>query len=172
MRLRLPNRSARAAYGAACACVLLFLAAAVEAPAAEESGPFAALSGSWSGSGTVSISNGSNERIRCRASYDVLDRATSVQLNLRCASDSYNFNLISLVKYASGGAISGSWTESTRNVAGSLSGRASRNQIEAMASGGSFSADLTLVTRGDHQSVAIRSTGAELTGAKVTLTRN
>ena len=33
--------------------------------------PFTAMSGSWSGSGTITTSNGNKERIRCRANYDV-----------------------------------------------------------------------------------------------------
>jgi hypothetical protein len=137
--------------------------------AAAESGPFGVLAGAWSGGGTVSVSNGTNERIRCHATYDVLN-PKSVELSLRCASDSYNFNLLSEINYE-GGAISGSWTEATRNTAGHLTGRASGNQIQVVAQGGSFSADLTLQTRGDHQSVTIRSTGSDVTGASITLTR-
>ncbi|MGZ9188286.1 MAG: hypothetical protein ACXW6R_26805, partial [Candidatus Binatia bacterium] len=36
-----------------------------------QSGPFAGFSGSWSGNGTVALSDGTTERIRCRASYNV-----------------------------------------------------------------------------------------------------
>jgi hypothetical protein len=136
---------------------------------AEESGPFAMLAGSWSGSGTVSISNSPNERIRCNANYDVVN-PNNVQLSLRCASDSYNFNLLSSISNA-GGAISGSWTEATRNTAGHLTGRINGSQIQVAAKGGSFTADLTVQTRGDHQSVTIRSTGSDVTGASITLTR-
>jgi len=136
---------------------------------AQDSRPFAMLAGSWSGGGTVSVSNGTNERIRCNASYDVVNPKT-VQLSLRCASDSYNFNLLSEITYE-GGAISGSWTEATRNAAGRVSGHASGGQIQVVAKGGSFSADLTLQTRGNRQSVTIRSTGSEVTGASITMTR-
>jgi hypothetical protein len=136
---------------------------------AEESGPFAMLAGSWSGSGTVSISNGTNERIRCNANYDVV-HPNNVQLSLRCASDSYNFNLLSSIS-SEGSAISGSWTEATRNTAGHLTGRINGSQIQVAAKGGSFTADLTVQTRGDHQSVTIRSTGSDVTGASITMTR-
>ena len=122
---------------------------------AEESGPFAMLAGAWSGSGTVSVSNGTNERIRCNANYDVVN-PKNVQLSLRCASDSY---------------ISGSWTEATRNTAGHLTGRVNGSQIQVAAKGGSFSADLTVQTRGNHQSVTIHSTGGDVTGASITMTR-
>jgi hypothetical protein len=48
------------------------------------------------------------ERLRCRASYGVAERGENLTLNLRCASDSYNFDLAGDVAYR-GGAISGSW---------------------------------------------------------------
>jgi hypothetical protein len=35
--------------------------------------PFAELVGSWSGSGTIDLSNDRHEPIKCRASYDVLE---------------------------------------------------------------------------------------------------
>ena len=36
---------------------------------AAASGPFADFVGSWSGTGTISLANGSSERIRCQAAY-------------------------------------------------------------------------------------------------------
>jgi hypothetical protein len=135
---------------------------------AEQAGPFAALRGSWSGSGIITMSSGANERIRCRAAYQAGSR--DLQLTLRCASDSYNFNLASDV-HSEGGALSGSWTEATRNASGSISGRVSGSQIEATAKGGSFAANLLLVTRGARQSVSIRAAGADITGVDIALNR-
>ena len=36
-----------------------------------QSGPFTGFSGSWSGNGAVALSDGTTERIRCKASYNV-----------------------------------------------------------------------------------------------------
>ncbi|HTF77940.1 MAG TPA: hypothetical protein VK620_27135, partial [Bradyrhizobium sp.] len=33
--------------------------------------PFTAMAGSWSGGGVVDLSDGTQERLRCRASYNV-----------------------------------------------------------------------------------------------------
>jgi hypothetical protein len=55
--------------------------------------PFGQLAGSWSGLGTIDLSNARHEPIKCRASYDVLDGQNKLQLNIHCASDSYNFDL-------------------------------------------------------------------------------
>jgi hypothetical protein len=139
-------------------------------PVAAASGPFAALAGSWSGEGTVMVSNGTNERLRCRATYHVQGQGQDLDLNLRCASDSYNFNLLSTAR-SEGGAISGSWSETTRNASGSLSGRASGRQILVSARGGSFAANLLVVTHDNRQSVSIRATGADVTGADIMLSR-
>ena len=77
--------------------------------------PFTAMAGSWSGGGVIDTSDGGRERLRCRAAYDVGAAGTQLRLNLRCASDSYTFDLASDVQYR-GGAISGSWSEASRNA--------------------------------------------------------
>ena len=38
---------------------------------AQAGGPFAGMAGNWSGGGTVTLDDGSRERIRCRATYQV-----------------------------------------------------------------------------------------------------
>lgn len=50
-------------------------------------GPFDNLRGAWSGVGTIALTNGSQERIRCRASYNPSD--PNLRMTLVCASDSY-----------------------------------------------------------------------------------
>lgn len=150
--------------------VLMPLASTQESAGAAE-GPFAGLAGSWSGSGKIMTSSGSNERVRCRATYAVAAGGKNLQQSLRCASDSYNFELRSNVS-ADGNAISGWWSETTRNVNGRISGRVRGNEIEALVDTAGFSAALTLVTQGSRQSVAIRSSGQELSGVSITLSRN
>ena len=61
--------------------------------AAAQSPPFAGLAGSWAGSGSISLSDGSKERLRCKATYQVSDGERRLQQSLRCASDSYRFDL-------------------------------------------------------------------------------
>lgn len=135
--------------------------------------PFQRLAGQWSGSGTIDLASGARERIRCRAAYDVLDRQNNLQLNIRCASESFNFDLRASAIYA-GGAISGTWSEGTRNVAGTISGRASGEHVEVLATTPSFSASLSLTTRGNRQSVFIRPQDAQssIKGASISLHRD
>src|SRR5437879_7388677 len=81
----------------------------VSAGHAQSGGPFAGFDGAWSGNGTVALSDGTTERIRCKASYKVA--GTSLKQSLQCASDSYKFNLSSDVT-SQGDRISGNWTAS------------------------------------------------------------
>ena len=139
---------------------------------ASKESPFAPLAGSWSGAGTIDLANGKHEPIKCRASYDVLENQNKLQLNLHCASQSYNFDLRASATY-SGGAITGNWSESSRNAAGTLSGKVEGTGFQVVAKGQSFSANLNLATRGANQSVTIKSQDAqaEVRGATITLRR-
>jgi len=158
---------ARAWSGAALALAFLLLSVAAHAQGA---GPFGSMSGSWSGGGTISLSSGANERIRCRAAYDVGSGGRALQLSIRCASDSYNFDLAGSV-VSQGGAITGTWSESTRGVNGTVSGRAGGNQIQVYAQGSGFSAGLSMATHGNRQSVEIRPSGADITAVSIALAR-
>jgi hypothetical protein len=165
-RRQLHHQALRAGTLAVLLCALASAGSAQRGPA----GPFAGLGGSWSGSGSLRLQDGGTERVRCRATYAVGEGGVALHQNLRCASDSYRFDLNSNVTYQ-GGAISGSWSETTRNVQGGVSGRASAGQIDARVDGPGFAANLALTTRGDRQNVSIASAGTELSSVAITLTR-
>jgi hypothetical protein len=154
----------------ASAAVAALLPAIVSGHAEAASGPFANMAGSWSGGGTLTMSSGQSERLQCRASYSVAEDGRSLRLNLRCASDSYDFNLAGDVQYERG-AIAGSWSESSRNAAGTISGRADGNRIEAVARGNNFSASLALTTASGRQSVVIEPQGTDVRTVAVRLNR-
>jgi hypothetical protein len=165
------SRSSTAARAHATVMIASAIALSLLAPWSHaQSGPFADLAGSWSGNGTIGMSNGERERIRCRASYAVGAGGDSLRQSLRCASDSYSFDLASNVTH-SAGAIYGSWSEATRGVRGELSGTARGSDIRARADGPSFAANLALSTRGDRQAVTIRATGGDITEVSITLSR-
>lgn len=127
-------------------------------PAFAQSAPFAGLAGAWSGSGTILLSDGSKERLRCRATYRVANGENALQQSLRCASDSYKIELSSDVT-SEGGRVSGSWSEASRGISGTLQGRASGGRIAVVVDAPGFSANLTLSTIGNKQSVSIVSEG-------------
>jgi hypothetical protein len=148
--------------------VAAFMLAA--SPSFAQSGPFNGMEGSWSGTGHILIKDGGSERIRCRATYRVDAAGSGMNQVLRCASDSYRFDLTTNV-VASGSSISGSWSETSRNINGTVGGRVSGNEMNALVEANGFSATLALQTRGNKQTVAIRSQNTDLRGLDITLTR-
>jgi hypothetical protein len=150
---------------------LTLLVASVSGSASyAQSGPFAGMAGNWSGGGTVTLDDGSSERLRCRATYAVGAGGNGLNQSLTCASDSYKFDLSSNV-IAQGSALSGSWSESSRGVNGSIEGRSAANgHIQVVASAPGFTANLTLTTQGNKQSVVITSQTA-FRNASISLSR-
>jgi hypothetical protein len=134
-----------------------------------QSGPFAGFDGSWSGNGTVALSDGTTERIRCKADYKVNGNGLGLKQNLHCASDSYKFDLSSEVT-SQGDRISGNWSERSRNIFGNLQGTAGGGEIEVFVEASGFAANLKLTTRGNRQTVQISSKG-EIRGVNITMTK-
>jgi hypothetical protein len=132
-----------------------------------QSGPFAGLSGSWSGGGTVTLDDGSRERIRCRASYQVA--GAKMAMTLTCASDAYKFNLTADV-VDEGGQVTGSWSESSRGVSGSLQGRGGGGNFQVVASTAGFNSNISLRTAGNKQSVTMRA-DSQFKGADISLSK-
>src|SRR3954466_6431779 len=67
------------------AAVAFFLTVFLASPSLAQSHTFAGMAGVWSGPGTVTLDDGSNERIRCRATYKVA--GANMEMVLTCASD-------------------------------------------------------------------------------------
>jgi hypothetical protein len=132
-------------------------------------GPFLGLSGHWSGAGTVTLTNGATERLRCKAAYTVNPTGKALQQTLRCASDSYRLDISSNV-ISEGGSLSGSWAEVSRGVSGYISGRASGAEIVANVAAAGFTARLDVRIQGDKQSVTIRPQGGtEVSAVSISL---
>ncbi len=151
------------------ACVVAGMTVAASACHAQ-SGPFSGLEGAWSGTGVVQIADGGSERIRCRATYTVGSDGNNLQQVLRCASDSYRFDLNSNVTNR-GGALTGSWSEASRGINGGVEGQATNGQINALVTANGFAASLSMIARGNRQTIGINSENAQLKGVQITLAR-
>src|ERR1700712_4593251 len=107
---------------------------------AQSSSPFIGFDGAWSGTGTVTLSDGTTERIRCKADYKVNGSGLGLKQNLHCASDSYKFDLSSdVTRY--GDRIAGNWSERSRNIFGNLQGTAGGGQIDVFVEASGFAAN-------------------------------
>ncbi|PSO16936.1 hypothetical protein C7G42_19215 [Bradyrhizobium sp. MOS003] len=146
---------------------VLFAAGIVNSESKAQSGPFAPMAGNWSGGGVVTLDDGSTERIRCRAKYAPI--GPTLEMSLTCASDAYKFNLGANVK-AEGSAITGSWSEASRNISGSLQGRGGGGSFDVVASAAGFNANIALKTSGNKQTVTMRA-DSQFRGANISLSR-
>jgi hypothetical protein len=156
--------SIRLAGGLMLAAALLLAAL----PASGETGLFDYLIGTWSGTGTVKLVEGGREKIKCRATYEVPE-STTAKLRLTCASDTYKITLTGSMQYRDG-VITGSWTEITRNVEGTFTGRINGNQI-VLNTSGIIAAVLTVTTTGPSQTVVLKLEGAKVSSVSITLKR-
>src|SRR5215207_5895493 len=141
------------------------------AASAQDATLFAGLSGSWSGSGTVRLQNGTTERLRCDASYKLAPSGGTLRQDLRCKSDSYKVDLKTTV-INQGGAISGTWVESVKSVEGRISGQATPGQIRARAQAPGITVTLSVATKGDQQTISLRSQGDDSTQVSIVLRRS
>jgi hypothetical protein len=150
------------------AAAILFGASASTTPLnAQAGGPFAGMAGNWSGGGTVTLDDGSRERLRCRASYAVA--GAQMTMTLTCASDAYKFQLGANV-VDQGGAVSGNWPETSRNISGALQGRGGAGSFDVVASTAGFNANISLRTTGNRQSINMRA-DSQFRAAAISLSR-
>jgi hypothetical protein len=125
------------------------------------------MAGTWSGAGSVTLDDGSRERIRCRAVYRV--GGVNMVMSLTCASDAYKFSLQADV-VAQGSTISGNWTEASRGISGSLQGRGGGGNFQVAVNAAGFNANLSMRTSGNRQSVSI-SADSGFRSASISLAR-
>jgi hypothetical protein len=126
------------------------------------------MAGSWSGTGTVTLSSGEIERVRCRMTYVVENGDKSLRQDLRCASDSYTLDVESKLFFnADAGRVSGTWSETNYGTGGFFSGSGRGAQIDAKVEGNNFDAIIVVITKGNEQSVTIRPDGTDVTEVAV-----
>lgn len=147
-----------------------FVAAGPAAAVAASAGPFGPFIGNWQGRGTITSTNGSQEPITCRATYEGGDGDRSLTQTLVCASDSFRLNIQSNA-VAQGGSLQGQWQETTRNVQGQLSGDISRGDYEGMVTGPGFTAQISLRAAGKRQAVRIQPSAGDIQNVEITLTK-
>jgi len=139
----------------------------------EVPGFFAQMEGSWRGEGSLTLSDGASERIRCRADYLVEQNGHKLQQDMRCASDSYTMNVLSDLTYKpDAGIVTGSWEETSNGFKGLVTGPAKDGHMKAWVVGKNFRAELAVVTWGNNQTVTIRPQQLEVTEVAVKMKRD
>ena len=151
------------------ACSLLITIFTVAPACAQQS--FDTVAGSWSGSGSMKPSDGPRERVRCKIDYVSKNAGQSVKMNVRCASDAYKMDLSANID-ENATTLSGNWFESTYRQGGSVSGQNVNGLIEAKVEGQTFTALLTVRTKGNRQSFVMESPGAWISQVSIELARD
>ena len=90
--------------------------------------------------------------------------------SLTCASDSYKFNLAGNV-IARGGVLTGTWSEQPATSAETWKAAAAPASFRSIASAPGFTANISLRTQGNKQSVASRRKAC-FRAASISLTRS
>jgi len=131
---------------------------------------FQNLNGRWTGWGWIELASGDRERVRCRITFTLTGGKQASQ-NLRCASVSYKIDATSIL-INSAGAISGSWSETTYDARGSITGRASKKHMAINLIGNNLSAGMSVTSEGEcTQRLKIRPRGVDIRIISVGLKR-
>lgn len=135
---------------------------------ASHAAPINDLPGRWSGWGSVTMSNGTSEQVKCVATYFVDGGGAQVRQNLRCASTSYKIDATAKLNNADG-QLTGEWEEKTYAAIGSVAGRFTGNGFNVSIQGPAFSAAMAVTTTGCKQSISITPTGFDISRINIGL---
>jgi hypothetical protein len=145
----------------------LFLAAIV-APVPAFASPLRDLPGRWSGWGSVTMTNGSSEEVKCVVTYFVGGGGSSLQQNLRCASTSYKIDSTATLNVKNG-QVSGEWQEKIYSANGSVVGRITGNGFNLSIQGEKFNAAMLVMTSNCKQTVSIAPRGSDISKISMSL---
>ena len=129
-------------------------------------GPVTDLPGRWAGFGSIKMSSGETEQMRCVATYFV--EGSGVKQNLRCASAGYKIDATANLTIANG-QVSGDWEEKVWSQTGSISGRMVDNGFNLTINGPGFTAALAMTTTNCKQSLSITPRGYEVSSISMSL---
>lgn len=128
------------------------------------------LEGRWSGWGSIVMSSGASEQVRCVVQYAAGNGGGLVRQSLRCASASYRIDAEAELTI-SDGEVSGKWSERTYGADGGVRGRASDAGLNLTIEGAHFSAAMAVTTGGCKQSITIAPTGIDVARVSITLSK-
>jgi len=151
--------------------LLLLLAGSLQVAAAPPPRLFGSMSGFWMGPGRIEFAGGTSEALLCKAYYTTKDHSDQLSIALRCASTSQKIELRAQL-VAHGPDLTGSWEERTYNASGTVTGKATNQQIALSIDGGGFTATMLVVQDEGQQSVSITTQGVGFTSVIVSLTRD
>ena len=138
---------------------------------AEPSSPFAALLGRWTGEGKLGVKDNAPEIVKCRVTYIAGEDADHLKQTIRCATAGGSIEVQSAVAHAAG-VLSGTWSETTHNINGELTGQVTPRGFRVVVKGGELAANMDIITmRNSQQIVEIQFFHSSLIGLSMVLTK-
>jgi hypothetical protein len=129
--------------------------------------PIADMNGYWTGNGTIALTNGKTERVKCQVIYRV-DGGSQIRQTMRCASADYKIDALAELR-VKGEKVSGSWEEKTYSATGAVSGHFSDNNFVLSIQGGNFSAAMNVSVSDCKQNISISPQGLDVTRISIGL---
>lgn len=128
------------------------------------------MTGYWTGSGSVVLSNGNTERVKCAVTYKISEGGTQIKQSMRCASADYNINASADLN-VKGQSVTGSWEEKTYSAVGEVSGRYTGSNFVLSIKGASFTASMNLTMSDCKQSISIAPQGLDVARISIGLAK-
>lgn len=116
------------------------------------------LAGRWSGWGSVTLSGGQTESVKCVATYTASKDSDGLEQVLRCASASYRIDATTQLVF-DGTAVTGFWNERANATNGRISGQATAAGFNLAIDGQTFSANVVLTASACRHAIAILPQG-------------
>jgi len=132
--------------------------------------PIDDLSGYWSGAGSVTLTSGNTERVKCQVFYKASEGNTQIRQTMRCASTDYAINALAELRVR-GGQVTGSWAEKTYSAKGEVTGRYTGEGFVLSIQGASFTAAMNVTLSNCRQSINISPKGLEVTKVSIGLAK-
>jgi hypothetical protein len=130
--------------------------------------PIEELAGFWSGGGSVVLTNGKTERVKCQVFYKTGEG--SIRQTMRCASADYSINSLAELR-VNGGQVNGNWEEKTYAAKGAVTGRYGGDGFTLTIQGGNFSAAMNVALSNCRQSINISPQGLEVSKVAIALAK-
>jgi hypothetical protein len=124
--------------------------------------PIDDLNGYWTGSGSVVLSGGNTERVKCAVTYKVTDGGGQIRQSMRCASTDYKIEAHADLR-VKGAQVTGNWEERTYSATGQVTGRYTGSNLVLAIEGANFSAAMNISLSNCKQSISISPQGLDVT---------
>jgi len=154
-------------YAGAVMIAVLLMTFAPSVVDAQPKDLFTEIRGKWGGNGTLTLRDGTKERLACSSQYG--GSATQLSLIISCRSKVNPITMNAKLS-ANSGKLLGTWEEKTYKAIGTISGVATENKIKFYI-GGNVLGTMTVKYSKRTQDVTIKASNVSLQDVRIRMTR-